>query len=274
MKRTIFSALSLMLGVLMFVSCDMTYDDLMTADVKTGGMVVPTGAIPYKLGSTPQVDITIDIPKGPGIEAIEVYRTYTGKAKVLDQTITVGSANTAGDVAKNISYTYSQLTAGLGMPADEGTLTIGDAWTISYVSVMADDGRKVDNASTTTVAVANFFAGPYEKDMKYFHPTAGGSYPTTPYSAYTENVDLIAKNAYECDDWFGVWEDNKLTIHIDPAANYAVTLTFERGDAVAGDPNNPANVPSYDPVTGVIKLYYYYPGSGGNRIFWAVYTPR
>jgi len=110
--------------------------------------------------------------------------------------------------------------------------------------------------------------------MKYFHPTAGGSYPTTPYSAYTENVDLIAKNAYECDDWFGVWEDNKLTIHIDPAANYAVTLTFERGDAVAGDPNNPANVPSYDPVTGVIKLYYYYPGSGGNRIFWAVYTPR
>jgi hypothetical protein len=139
---------------------------------------------------------------------------------------------------------------------------------------MADDARKVDNASTTVVAVANFFAGPYEKDMRYFHPTAGGSYPTTPYSAYTENIDLVAENAYECDDWFGVWEDNKLTIHIDPAANYAVTLTFERSDAVAGDPNNPANVPSYDPATGIIKLYYYYPGSGGNRIFWAVYTPQ
>ena len=273
MKKTIFSSFYLLLASLLFVSCDDNFTDLMTANVKTGGMVYPTSSIPYKLGSTPSFTVTIDVPKGPGIDAIEVYRTFTGKGEVLDQTVDVGLANATADVSKTLTYTYSQLIAGLNMPADEGELKIGDAWTLRYVSVM-EDGRKVDNAAVTKVAVANFFAGSYDKNIKYFHPTAGGSYPTTPYSSYTEKVDLVAKNAYECDDWFGVWEDNKLIIHIDPANNYAVALTFERSDAVAGDPNNPANVCSYDPATGIIKLFYFYPGSGGNRIFWAVYTPR
>jgi len=273
MKKLIFSTLSLIFTVFLFVSCDETFDDLMTGEVKTGGMIYPTTSIPYKLGSTPSFDITLDIPKGPGIESVEVYRTFTGKAEVLDQTSDVGLANANADVSKEITYTYAQLSSGLNMPADESELAIGNAWTLRYVSVM-EDGRKVDVATKTIVAVANFFAGSYVKSMKYFHPTAGGSYPTTPYSAYEENVDLVAKNAYECDDWFGVWEDNKLTMRIDQANNYEFTLTFERPDAVVGDPNNPANVCSYDPATGVIKLFYFYPGSGGNRIFWAVYTPR
>src|SRR4030042_656359 len=272
MKKIIFSALSLIFTGFIFVSCDDTYTDLMTADVKTGGVLVPPSSVPYKLGSTPSVNVVLDIPKGPGIDAVEVYRTYTGKTEVLDQTIDVGSANTSDDVTKTVSYTYTQLIAGLSMPADEGTLTIGDKWTLRYVSVMAD-GRKVDVSGTTTVAVANFFAGAYVKDMKYFHPTAGGSYPTTPYSAYTENVDLVALNAYECDDWFGVWENTKIIIHINP--DNSVLLTFiDRSDVNQGDPNNPANVCSYNPVTGVIKLYYNYAGAGGFRIFWVVYTPR
>lgn len=272
MKKSIISALSLIFALIMFVSCDDKYDDLVTGDAKTGGLVFPTSSIPYKLGSTPQVDITIDIPKGPGIQSIDVYRTYTDKVEVLDQTIDVGTANTSGDVTKSITYNYSQLVNGLDLPADESELTIGDNWTLTYVAKMTD-GREVVNSNATNISVANFFAGPYEKQMKYFHPTAGGTYPTTPYSGYTENVDLVAMNASECWDWFGVWEDNKITINIDSETN-AVQLTFERSDAVVGDPNNAENVCSYDPETGIIKLYYYYPGSGGNRIFWAVYTPR
>jgi hypothetical protein len=271
MKKFIFSALSLISIVFILASCDDTYTDLMTADVKTGGMILPTEAVPYKLGSTPSFTVTLDIPKGPGIDAIEVYRTYTGKAEVLDRTIEVELANATEDVSKEITYNYAQLTAGLSMPADEGVLEIGDAWTLRYVSLM-EDGRKVDVATKTIVAVANFFAGAYVKDMKYFHPTAGGVYPTTPYSAYTENVNLVAINAYECEDFFGVWEDNIITIHINP--DNSVVLTFDRPDAVQNDPANPANVCSYDPATGIIKLYYFYPGAGGNRIFWAVYTPR
>jgi hypothetical protein len=274
MKKFIYSALGLIFTVFAFVSCDDTFTDLMTANVKTGGLVIPTSSIPYKLGSTPNVTVTLDIPEGPGIESIEVYRTFTDKTEVLDQTISVASANTTDDVSKEFTLTYTDLIEGLSMPADEGQLEIGDKWTIRYVSIMSD-GRSVENANTTVIAVANFFAGSYEKDMKYFHPTAGGTYPTTPYSAYTEKVDLVAINAYECEDWFGVWEDTHITIHIDPAQNYAVSLTFEdRSDVSMGDPNNAANVCSYDPVTGVIKLYYNYSGSGGYRIFWVVYTPE
>jgi hypothetical protein len=36
MKRIIFSTLSLLMGVLILVSCEQTYTDLMTSDVKTG----------------------------------------------------------------------------------------------------------------------------------------------------------------------------------------------------------------------------------------------
>lgn len=256
-----------------FVSCDDNFTDLMTGEAKTGGILTPTESVPYKLGSTPKVDVSIDIPKGPGIVAVEIYRTYTDKPKVLDQTIDVNSANATDDVIKTVSYTYSQLINGLGMPADESVLTIGDKWTLSYVSVM-EDGRKVDVSGKTIIAVANFFAGPYIKNIKYFHPTAGGVYPTEPYSEYTENMSLTALNASECDDWFGVWEDTKVIININQTTN-AVQLTFvDRSDVNAGDPNNPDNVSSYDPATGIIKLFYNYAGAGGYRIFFVEYTPR
>lgn len=271
MKKFIYPGLSLFLTVMVLTSCTKNYTDLMTGDVKTGGILSPTKSFPYKLGGTKNFDITLSVPKGPGIVSVEVWKKYTGKTEVLDQTVPVGSANATADATIKVSYNYAKLIAGLNMPADESVLKIGDAWTLRYVSVM-EDGRKVDVASKSLVSVANFFAGSYELNMKYFHPTAGGVYPTTPYSGGKSNVNLIPISAYECTDYFGVWTDNLVTIKITP--DYKVTITFNRTDAVSGDPNNAANVNSYDPATGIIKLYYFYPGAGGNRIFWAVYTPK
>lgn len=281
MKKILFSAFGLVFAVFVLISCDEKYTDLMTSDVKTGGLIFPTEAVPYKLGSTPSFTVTIDIPKGPGVESVEIYRKFTEynedgtvknvKGPVLHSTENVGSANVSAESSIDVTMTYSDLIAGLDMPADESVLTIGDGWTLNYTSVMAD-GRKVDSATPTSISVANFFAGSYVKEISYFHPTAGGSYPTTPYSGYEENVNLVALNASECTDFFGVWEDNIVTIHIAP--DNTVTLAFDRSDAVSGDPNNAANVNSYDPATGIIKIFYFYPGAGGNRIFWAVYTPR
>jgi hypothetical protein len=272
MKKLMFSSLSLIFVVLMLTSCDKTYTDLMTSEAKTGGIITPTKSFPYKLGGTKNFNISLNIPKGPGVASIEVYRTYTGKTEVLDQTIDVGSANATEAKTIEVSYNYSKLIAGLNLPADEGLLKIGDAWSLRYVSVM-EDGRKVDVSTKSLISVANFFAGSYALLMKYFHPTAGGTYPTTAYGGDRKsNVSLVAISAYECQDYFGVWTDNLVTIKIMP--DYTVTLTFNRSDAVMGDPLNPANICSYDPVTGIIKLYYYYPGASGPRIFWAVYTPK
>ena len=133
MKKSIISFVSLVMVTLFFTSCENTADDFMTSNAKTGGLVSATKSFPYKLGGTTSFDVSISIPKGPGIVSIDVYKTYTGKSKVLDQTINVASANATGDVTKSIKYTYATLSAGLQMPADEGQLTIGDSFKMSYV---------------------------------------------------------------------------------------------------------------------------------------------
>lgn len=271
MKKILFTVLSLSFMIMVFTSCDDSYTDLMTADAKTGGMLYPQGSFPYKLGETTDFNISVNVPKGPAISAIEVYRSYTGKSEVLDQTVTVSGANANDDGTVTLSYNYAKLTQGLSMPADESTLNIGDAWTLRYVSVM-EDGRKVDVGDITKISVANFFAGTYNWHIMYFHPTAGGVYPTTPYAEYSEDVDLVAVNATACKDYFGVWTDNTVIINI--AADNTVTLTIDRDDVVVGDYYDPSKVCSYDPVTKVISIYYYYMGSGGPRQFWVVYTPK
>lgn len=272
MKKLIFSILSLVVIALMFTSCEQSYDDFMTGDAKTGGLVHPLRSFPYKLGGTTDFDVNIDIPKGPGIVSLEIYKTYTGKDEVLDRTIDIASANVNADLSETITYNYASLSEGLGMPADESLLTIGDKWTLSYVSVM-EDGRSVLNSEKTNIGIANFFAGTYELDMRYFHPTAGGSYPDDPYGGIRiSEIDMAAISANECQVWFGVWEDTKITIRINP--DNSISLDFiDRDDAGQGDPNDPTKISQYHPDTGVIEIYYFYPGSGGNRIFWAVYTP-
>lgn len=287
MRKIIYSVLSLTLMVTVLTSCDETFTDLMTKEAQTGGLVAPTSSVAYKLGMTPSFDITIDIPQGPGIKSIEVQKYYTRmsdttESNIVSTVINVDGANVSGPSEKTLTYTWDSLREGLTMPSDPqipATETvsniadfIGDYWTFRYICTM-DDGRVIINTRTTNVAIANFFAGTYDLLMKYFHPTAGGTYPTSAYGGDRKSkVDMVPFGALDCWVYFGVWTDNKVFIHIAP--DYKVTLTFDRSDAIVGDPYNAANVPSYDPATGVIKLYYHYYGAGGPRIFWAVYTPK
>jgi hypothetical protein len=287
MKKLIFSILSLVLTAFIFTSCDKTYTDLMTANVQTGGLVDPTGIVAYKLGMTPSFDIVVDIPKGHGIKTIEVQKYYTRMSdttlsNVVSTTIDVNNANVNEQVQKTLTQTWNTLKEGLVLPTDpqipasENDIHIakfiGDYWTFNYICTM-DDGRVLTNTRQTQVSIANFFAGSYDLLLKYFHPTAGGSYPTTPYGGdRLSKIDMVPTGALDCQVYFGVWTDNLINIHIAP--DYTVTITFNRADAVMGDPYNANNKCSYDPETGIIKLYYYYPGSGGPRVFWAVYTPK
>ena len=136
---------------------------------KTGGILIPTPSIPYKLGGTPSFDITLDIPKGPGIVSVEVYKKYTGQTEILDQTVTVGSANATEDATLQlpmIMHSYLQVLICRLMRL---VLAIGDAWTLRYVSVM-EDGRKVDVSKKSTITVANKYAGYYECDGSIYSP--------------------------------------------------------------------------------------------------------
>jgi len=270
MKKIIFSILSLAIVAMLFTSCEKSYDDFMTGNVEVGGLVLPLSSFPYKLGGTTTFDVTVDIPKGPGIVSVEVYKTYTDKAEILDQTIDVASANAEGALTKTLVYDYVALIDGLGMPADESELLIGDGWTLSYYAIM-EDGRSVLSSGKTTISVANFFAGEYISHVIYHHPSIG-VYPNDVYVDANYSKTLVATNANTCMTYMSTWADTPMTITIN--ANNSLSVDWDgRSDVNFGDPNDPSVVSHYDPVTGIIYLYYNYSGSGGFRIFSEVFTP-
>ncbi len=122
----------------------------------------------------------------------------------------------------------------------------------------------------------NPYAGDYDAAIKYFHPTAGGSYPDEPYSDEVNPKTLSAVTGRKCETGFAIWFDTDLcwiTVNADNSITYEVDVTWPY-DVKMGDPKDPTHVSHYDPETGEIYLYYYYSGTGGDRIFWEVFTPK
>ena len=53
-------------------------DDLITSDAKEGGLVdVLSGNIPFKSGTNPTLEVSFEIPVGPGIQTVEVAKSFT-----------------------------------------------------------------------------------------------------------------------------------------------------------------------------------------------------
>lgn len=271
-KINVFILIFTMLGLL-FSACNKS-EDLITSNVKTGGLVSPTASVPYKLGNTPSVPLQVVIPQGPGITTIEVYNVYTSaadgskSAEVLMTTIDVGQANVSAEVTKDFSVTYADLkknivVGGNPLPDNEALLPIGDNWTLIYRSVMAD-GRSVLNNAKTKIAVANLYAGSYHCVGVFHHPTAGDR-PIdeekflTPLSAFTCSIPAgdLGGSGYAVD------------ITVDPATN---DVSFSNGVPVEilGSTTQRSY---YDPETGKFYLHYFYIGGTGARVIDEEYTP-
>ena len=128
----------------------------------------------------------------------------------------------------------------------------------------------------------NPYAGDYDVEMRYFHPTAGGSHPSQPdfdpddpYGGIRNyEKTLAAVTGRKCETEFSVWTDLCwITINADNSIAYVVDDTWTY-DVSLGNPFDPSQVSHFDPATGVIYMYYYYTGTGGDRIFWEVFTPK
>jgi hypothetical protein len=265
---------SVALALFMFSGC-LENVDLTTENALEGGMVKPTGNIPYKLGATPSVAITITIPKGPAISSIEVYNTYYDNYdtlvsnEVLMTTVDVGGANSSADVNKTLSLTYADLkkdilVSGAGLPDSELELAIANAWVLKYVSVMSD-GRKVVNNANTNIGVANQYAGSYQCTGIFHHPTAGDR-------PINEEKYLTPVDAFTCWTWLGDLGSSGYDIYIKVESDNSCTVTAGPNHVTdvfmsAGEVN------AWDPVTGVFTLHYYYVGSTGNRVVEETYTP-
>jgi hypothetical protein len=271
-KIKVFLLVFTVLGLL-FSACNKS-EDLVTADAKTGGLVVPTSSIPYKLGATPTVNINVEIPMGPGIVSVKVFNQFISNAngnesdKVLMTTMDVGSANSTEAVTKTLSITYNDLKkdiviGGVGLPSDETLLPIGDYWELSYTSVM-EDGREVVNNATTTIAVANIYAGFYQCVGVFHHPTAGDR-------PINEEKFLTPVSAYSCTLPAGDLGGSGyfVTITVDPVTN---DVSFSNGTPTEMFAS-PGQRSYYDPSNGHFYLHYFYVGGTGNRVMDEEYTP-
>ena len=251
--------------------------DLVTADAKTGGLVDPlTRNVPYKLGATPNIEVDLVIPMGPGISTIEVYnqfRTVDGKASntVLLRSVVVSNANANTEAESSFTITYEDLISGLtidgaALPDDELDLDIGDSWSLTYLSVLSGDNRQVWNNAKTSIGVANQYAGNYQVTGVFNHPTAGPRNINE--RKFLSPIDGVTCLTY-AGDLSGFGTDYEIYIIVNPDNSVTVTgspNTVTDIIMTAGQPN------VYDPATGKFTLNYYY-NAAAPRVISEVYTP-
>jgi len=184
----------------------------------------------------------------------------TSRIDVTEGTVTIP----AGE--REAEFTINLKTAGIA---------IEDKFMTAFTITGTDNPDVIISGNYSTqyiaVGVKNWFAGSYRREMSYFHPTAGGTYPSSPYTTRDGTVTLSTVDASTCDEWLGVWTSDKIYITIN--SDNSVDVTFPtRSDAFEGDPYDATHISYYDPNTGIIYVYYAY-NSGAPRIFWVKYTP-
>lgn len=218
-------------------------------------------------------DITVTVARAASSTAIEgVHYKFASKTIVLKK---------ADNYFANLGITL--LTEGNTPPMDDTPEYLDYKAPILdlVISTATGESTVVPSGKKTNIVLnytpPNPYAGDYDVTIKYFHPTAGGSYPNDPYGGLrTDEKTLTAVTGRKCETGFSIWPDTDLcwiTILSDNSVVFTVDDTWPY-DVKSGDPNNANNISHYDPATGKIYLYYYYAGTGGNRIFWEVLTPK
>ncbi len=184
--------------------------------------------------------------------------------------------------ASKLDFTEAQVTIPAGQREAEFTVnlkTAGIAISDKFIVAFTITGTNNPDVMISgnygvqyvAVGVKNFFEGKYRRVMSYFHPTAGGTYPDSPYTTRDGEVTLGTVDATTCEDWLGVWTSDRVYITIN--ADNTIDVTFPtRADAFEGDPYNSSHQSFYDPATGVLTVYYAY-NINAPRIFWVKYYP-
>jgi hypothetical protein len=275
MKHIIKLGVLLLVAQVVFLNSCVEPDDLMTADAKTGGLVLPSTNLLLKAGANQSFDVVVEIPQGPGIASLEMTKVFSQGDTLFSNVaelapVEVNSVNLNDTAFITFSLAYTDLKEGLTldgnpMPAEETGLGIGDYWTIVFTSVM-EDGRKVVNNATTVIAVSNKYAGYYQCVGYFTHPTPSSSRainrekflsPISQTKSLTELGDLGASGY---DIYIDVQPDN--TCVVTKGVTCPTDVFMSTGETNA-----------YDPVTGHFVLNYYYVGASGPRIIDEEYTP-
>jgi hypothetical protein len=275
MKHIIKLGVFILVAQVVFLNSCVEPEDIMTADVKTGGLVIPSTNLLLKAGANQSFDVVIEIPQGPGIVSLEMTKMFNQGDTLLSNVaelapVDVSSANINDTAFITFSLDYADLKEGLTldgdpMPAEETGLGIGDSWTIEYYAVM-EDGRKVLNNATTVIAVSNQYAGYYQCDGYFLHPT-----PSSCREIHMEKF-LSPISQVRCLTELGDLGASGYDIFVD--VNPDNTLTIVKGITCPTDVfMTPGETSYYEPATGKFYMWYFYVGASGNRVIDEIYTP-
>lgn len=297
----IYSLVALLFAGFTFVSCDDSTDVLTGGSELGGELTVKKDLIGYVVGNglTTNYDNEISIFQGnEKVVSIDVYKTFTTKDingddivsnKLFLKTITVPALAQREVVSFGVSYNdlASGLSvAGVPLPANDGGLSIGDYWKLTYVSHL-DNGQIHATTNETKIAVGTRFSGKYRcVDAMYFR-IGVQLYDETGWPAVT-TIEAVNATTYKVVNYLGVFTGNTwyFTIVndvIDIPVSYNGASQLGNGQPFISCASNPADMASVncgssnvvirDDVTGKDRLkmsFGYYTGSGavGPRTFY------
>lgn len=284
--------------------CNVEPDDLVTADAKSGGLIVPASANNnYVVGSADPYEVSIKVEQGhTKITSVAVYKLFNTRvlneeteeyeAKVSNEVLLteIDITNTATHYV-SFEVDFASLRADLEvdgepLPAVDGELSIGDNWVLRMESTLSD-GRKVTSTTNNSVkfTVATRYAGKYKAlDASYYRlgvlTYGGADWPQI-------EIASIDAKTYLMLEYWGPFSGNQLYFQIEPDKTITYPAAWEgvaqtgNGVALATCALNAAefvanlcagsNVVVDDDVAGkdqlIMTFGYITPGSGPREFY-------
>lgn len=284
------------------VSCEDEDNDLLTGNQNEGGLLsVNSILVPYVVGNGADFEYEASISAFQGdiqVNSVDIYKTFTNVAGESSNTVllkTVTFPNT--EQVENLSFTvsYNELINGLTLngaplPASDSALSIGDSWTLTYVS-NTSAGTQAQNLKTTKVSVGTRFAGQYTViQCEYWRINVPRPDVTGPFLGTVVTIESVNSTTYRKLEWAGPFSGNEFYFTIDSNDDVLVPTTYDGAAQILnalpaincletpGDMLNACAFPGIqnkavrDDVLGKDRLYmsYGYIAATGPREFYEV----
>jgi hypothetical protein len=300
MKKFIYLFMAIAsLGV---VSCEEEDNDLLTGNQNEGGLLsVNSILVPYVVGNGADFEYEASISAFQGdiqVNSVDIYKTFTNVAGESSNTVllkTVTFPNTAQVENLDFTVSYNELINGLTLngaplPASDSALSIGDSWTLTYVS-NTSAGTQAQNLKTTKVSVGTRFAGQYNVvQLEYWRINVIRPDVTGPFLGTVVTIESVNATTYRKLEYAGPFSGNEFYFTIDANDNVLVPTTYDGAAQILNalpaincseTPGNMLNACSFsgiqnkavrDNLLGKDRLYmsYGYLAATGSREFYEV----
>lgn len=220
------------------VSCEED-NDVLTGNKNEGGLLsVNTILVPYVVGNGNDFEYAASISAFQGdikVNSVDIYKTFTTVDGVSSNTAllkTITFPNTAQVENLDFTATYNELISGLtlngaALSSSDSNLSIGDYWTLTYVS-NTSAGTQAQNLKTTKVSVGTRFAGQYNVvQCEYWRLGVPRPDVTGPFLGTVVTVESVNATTYRKLEWAGPFSGNEFYFTIDSNDNVLVPTTYD-----------------------------------------------